>query len=53
MADFQPVDNNFLSVLGRDLELSPEFKLHYEAWLRGDVFHTTVDWDRLLNPSYL
>lgn len=53
VADFQPVDNNFLSVLGRDLELSPEFKLHYEAWLRGDVFHTTVDWDRLLNPSYL
>ncbi|KAG0429221.1 hypothetical protein HPB47_023835, partial [Ixodes persulcatus] len=52
-SDFQPVDNNFLSVLGRDLELSPEFKLHYESWLRGDVFRTTVDWDRLLSPGYL
>ncbi|CAN8025131.1 unnamed protein product, partial [Ixodes persulcatus] len=52
-SDFQPVDNNFLSVLGQDLELSPEFKLHYESWLRGDVFRTTVDWDRLLSPGYL
>ncbi|KAM7295559.1 striatin-interacting protein 1 homolog isoform X2 [Ixodes scapularis] len=52
-SDFQPVDNNFLSVLGRDLELSPEFKLHYESWLHGDVFRTTVDWDRLLSPGYL
>lgn len=53
IADFQPVDNNFLSVLGRDLELTQEFKEHYDTWLRGEVFCTNIDWDRLLNPSYL
>lgn len=51
--DFQPVDNSFLSVLGRDVELSPEFKLHYQQWLQGDVFRTNVDWDLLLCPGYL
>lgn len=53
IADFQPVDNSFLSVLGRDVELSPEFKLHYQQWLQGDVFRTNVDWDLLLCPGYL
>ncbi|XP_064486606.1 striatin-interacting protein 1 homolog [Ornithodoros turicata] len=53
IADFQPVDNNFLSVLGRDLELTQEFKEHYDTWLRGEVFRTNIDWDRLLNPNYL
>lgn len=51
--DFQPVDNSFLSVLGRDVELSPEFKLHYQQWLQGDVFRTNVNWDLLLCPGYL
>ncbi|XP_077546429.1 striatin interacting protein isoform X4 [Haemaphysalis longicornis] len=51
--DFQPVDNSFLSVLGRDVELSPEFKLHYQQWLHGDVFRTNVDWDLLLCPGCL
>ncbi|XP_077496808.1 striatin interacting protein isoform X2 [Amblyomma americanum] len=53
IADFQPVDNSFLSVLGREVELSPEFKLHYQQWLQGDVFRTNVDWDLLLCPGYL
>lgn len=53
IGDFQPVDNSFLSVLGREVELSPEFKLHYQQWLQGDVFRTNVDWDLLLCPGYL
>ncbi|KAK8757393.1 hypothetical protein V5799_004978 [Amblyomma americanum] len=53
IADFQPVDNSFLSVLGREVELSPEFKLHYQQWLQGDVFRTNIDWDLLLCPGYL
>ncbi|XP_037582180.1 striatin-interacting protein 1 homolog isoform X2 [Dermacentor silvarum] len=53
IGDFQPVDNSFLSVLGREVELSPEFKLHYQQWLQGDVFRANVDWDLLLCPGYL
>ncbi|XP_076338024.1 striatin interacting protein isoform X2 [Tachypleus tridentatus] len=52
-ADFQPVDNNFLSVLGKEMELTEEFKQHYESWLFREVFQADVDWNQLLNPKYL
>ena len=45
---FQSVDNNFLSVLSRDVELTNEFKYNYEAWLEREVFKFTIDWDQLL-----
>lgn len=51
--DFQPVDNNFLSVLGREIELTEEFKQHYESWVNREVFQTNIDWDQLLNYNYL
>ncbi|UYV76194.1 STRIP2 [Cordylochernes scorpioides] len=49
--DLEPVDNNFLSVLGRDIELTAEFKTNYERWLAREVFQVSVDWDQLLNPA--
>lgn len=51
--DFQAVDNNILSVLGREIELTDDFKYHYEAWLKREVFHLSTDWDQLLNSQYL
>ena len=45
---FQSVDNNFLSVLSRDVELTNEFKYNYEAWLEREVFKFNIDWDQLL-----
>lgn len=51
--EFQPVDNNFLSALGREIELTDDFKLNYEAWLQREVFQISVDWDQLLNTNYL
>lgn len=51
--DFQPLDNNFLSALGREVELTDEFKQHYETWLSREVFQTTVDWDQLISTAYL
>lgn len=44
----QPVDNNFLSILSRDIELTKEFKYNYETWLEREVFQFTIDWDQLL-----
>ncbi|KAL1492319.1 hypothetical protein ABEB36_010580 [Hypothenemus hampei] len=47
-ADYEPVDNNPNSVLGRSLELSESFKEHYELWLEDEVFVNQVDWEQLL-----
>ena len=47
--DFEPVDNCFMSVLGRPVELTEEFKRHYDIWLNQEVLSTTIDWDQLLN----
>ncbi|CAG2100909.1 unnamed protein product [Medioppia subpectinata] len=47
----QPVDNNFLSILSRDIELTKEFKYNYETWLEREVFQFTVDWDQLLSAT--
>ncbi|GBM17905.1 Striatin-interacting protein 1 [Araneus ventricosus] len=51
--DYQAVDNNILSVLGREIELTDDFKYHYEAWLKREVFQLSTDWDQLLNSQYL
>lgn len=47
----QPVDNNFLSVLSRDIELTNEFKYNYETWLEREVFQFNIDWDQLLTST--
>jgi len=39
--------------LGRQVDLTDEFKQHYELWLQKEVFQTTVDWDQLLQSPVL
>ncbi|KAB7497187.1 Striatin-interacting protein 1 [Armadillidium nasatum] len=51
--DFEPVDNCITSVLGRHVELTEEFKKHYEIWLQQEVLSTTIDWDQLVSPAGL
>lgn len=46
--DFEPVDNCISSVLGREIELTDEFKSNYEKWLEHEVFGTTIQWEHLL-----
>lgn len=46
--DFRPVDNNILSLLGQNIELSPEFKTNYERWLHLEVFSRQIDWDQVM-----
>lgn len=46
--DFRPVDNNILSLLGQNIELSPEFKNNYERWLHLEVFSRQIDWDQVM-----
>ncbi|OTF69400.1 hypothetical protein BLA29_011736, partial [Euroglyphus maynei] len=48
----QPVDNNLLSVLSKEIRLSKEFKKNYEIWLEREVFRYEINWDELLDdPS--
>ncbi|XP_070000855.1 striatin-interacting protein 1 homolog [Penaeus vannamei] len=49
--DFEPLDNCVTSVLGRPVELTEEFKRHYEVWLQQEVFSASIDWDQLLASS--
>lgn len=49
--DFEPLDNCVTSVLGRPVELTEEFKKHYEVWLQQEVFSAAIDWDQLLAPN--
>lgn len=44
---FQPVDNNLLSVLSKEIELTKEFKKNYETWLEAEVFRYKINWDQL------
>ncbi|CAG5134028.1 unnamed protein product [Candidula unifasciata] len=46
--EFRPVDNNILSLLGQNIELSPEFKNNYERWLHLEVFSRQIDWDQVM-----
>lgn len=49
--ELEPVDTSVTSVLGANIELTDEFKQHYELWLQQEVFQTSIDWDELLGPS--
>ena len=51
--ELQPLDHNLVSVLGRPVELTPEFKRHYEVWLQQEVFAHAIDWDQLLTTQQL
>ena len=47
--DMTPVDVNPLSVLGEDVELSDEWKEHYEEWVDKEVIFDPPNWDHILN----
>lgn len=52
-SEFEPVDNCVLSVLGQSVELTDEFKSHYDVWLHREVFTTTVNWEQLLTNTFI
>ena len=47
--DMTPVDVNPLSVLGEEVELSDEWKEHYEEWVDKEVIFNPPNWDHVLN----
>ncbi|XP_014254831.1 striatin-interacting protein 1 homolog [Cimex lectularius] len=51
--DFEPVDTCITSVLGQRVELTEDFKQHYDLWLQQEVFQNTIRWEELLNHGYL
>ncbi len=40
--DYEPVDNCINSVLDQEVELTDEFKAHYEKWLQMEVYNTEI-----------
>lgn len=53
--DYEPVDTCITSVLGSQstIELTEEFKQHYDLWLQQEVFQHSVNWDEILQPGYM
>ncbi|KAL0267192.1 UNVERIFIED_CONTAM: hypothetical protein PYX00_009539 [Menopon gallinae] len=51
--ELEPVDSCVISVLGKPLELTEEFKQHYEVWLEQEVMKMNVNWDLLLCQGYM
>lgn len=53
--DYEPVDTCITSVLGTQnaVELTEEFKQHYDLWLQQEVFQTTINWDEILQIGKL
>ncbi|XP_011498235.1 PREDICTED: striatin-interacting protein 1 isoform X2 [Ceratosolen solmsi marchali] len=49
--ELEPVDTSITSVLGANVELTDEFKQHYELWLQQEVLQTSINWDELLAPT--
>lgn len=49
--DMTPVDVNPLSVLGEEVELSDEWKEHYEEWVDKEVIFNPPNWDHVLDHS--
>uniref|UniRef100_A0A5S6Q783 Far11/STRP C-terminal domain-containing protein n=1 Tax=Trichuris muris TaxID=70415 RepID=A0A5S6Q783_TRIMR len=51
VGDFEPMDNNVISVLGAPFVYSERFRRNYEKWLEYEVFHSRTDYDQLLYPT--
>lgn len=45
--EFEPVDNNFNSVLGHSFDLSINFQNNYHLWLEDEVFKNEIEWEKL------
>ncbi|EPB73031.1 n1221-like protein [Ancylostoma ceylanicum] len=48
LREYEPVDNCFHSVLGKQPELGKRFKNNYRKWMEEEVIKRHIDWDRLL-----
>lgn len=46
--EFEPVDNNLQSVLGKEVDLGEDFKRKWEAWVEREVINTNIRWEQLL-----
>ena len=44
----EEVDNNFMSVLTKEIKLPKQFTDNYEEWLQREVFANQIDWEELL-----
>jgi hypothetical protein len=44
----EEVDNNFMSVLTKKIDLPKQFQDNYETWMQREVFENQIDWDHLL-----
>lgn len=44
----EEVDNNFMSVLTKEIDLPKQFTDNYEKWMQREVFDNQIDWDQLL-----
>ncbi|KAG7206269.1 hypothetical protein KM043_003653 [Ampulex compressa] len=47
--DMEPIDTSVTSALGMNIQLTEEFKQHYELWLQQEVFQRSINWDELLD----
>lgn len=48
MHEFEPVDNSFQSLLGKQRDLSERFKRNCEKWVDEEVIKNRTNWDLLL-----
>ncbi|KJH42800.1 n1221-like protein [Dictyocaulus viviparus] len=48
LREFEPVDNCFHSVLGKQPELGKRFKNNYHKWMEEEVVKRNINWSRLL-----
>ena len=46
--DLQPIDTNYLSVLGKSIELSQSWKDNYEKWVEVEIYEHPTNWDEVL-----
>lgn len=45
---FEPLELNYLQLLGEDIELNEIWKEKYEEWLEVEVFGEPKDWDKII-----
>uniref|UniRef100_A0A8D8SPD5 Striatin-interacting protein 1 n=1 Tax=Cacopsylla melanoneura TaxID=428564 RepID=A0A8D8SPD5_9HEMI len=48
-SDYESSDCSIGSVLSHPIELTEDFKQHYEIWLEREVFQLSINWDDLLD----
>lgn len=51
--ELQPLDTNYMSVLGKQVELSESWKANYEHWVEVEVIQNERNWDLILDEAQL